>query len=623
MRYLPAQLDEIRARLDIVGWIAQSVPLKKSGRNYSACCPFHAEKTPSFNVNPERQTFKCFGCGVGGDIFTFVMKRENIGFSEAVQACAAAAHVELPSPARGRSPAEDAAETVRIRRLLATNALAADFFSQSLRRLPARHPVLAYLEKRHIPLSMTERFALGYAPDGWQGLVTVLEKKRVNLAEAETLGLVRNKSGRFYDFFRNRLVFPIHAAKGQVIGFGAREIAEGANAGPKYLNSPESPVYHKGQELYGLFHSQTLILQERRVFIVEGYMDALRAIDAGFPAVAPLGTALTDRQVTRLKRSGAIVHLLFDGDAAGFRALLRSIELAVGLGVIPRVVILPKGEDPDSFIIRHGRDALAALADKAPSALDFLLDWLRGNPLSEEHQTQTIAVFRKIENPIEKIRYLERIASFFGIAVEDLTRGFPKSEDRRRNVSRQEADKGYRLEFQAESQAKSQSGSKTERAAPDTGPLWEKRLLQGLLALEFLSEELHTMLTSLAQADEKTLPFSPRGYHLFCRIAAAYRKDDRPPRLSELLGETTDSRFSSWLGETLSDSPSAMPASPQEIEGLVKKITLLHLKNKLRSLTLFIEKAERQKNIGQMAALIEEKMKLLDHLKTCERQTLG
>ena len=289
MRYSSNILDDIRSRLDIVQWISASVSLKKAGTTYKGLCPFHGEKPPSFTANPERQLFHCFGCGVGGDIFSFTMKRNGIGFMDAVKLCAEAAGVVLPqAPSTAKLP-DDALHEAK---LIRVNAFASTFFRRQLAHIPASHPLAPYLAIRQLEREAITRFSIGYAPAGWQSLVDYFKAKAVPLALAEAVGLLRQKDGRYYDFFRNRLIFPILSAKGEVIGFGGRQLS--AENDPKYLNSPDSAVYHKRRALYGLHWSKPLIDAQRRVFIVEGYIDCLRMIINNYPAVAPLGTALTD-----------------------------------------------------------------------------------------------------------------------------------------------------------------------------------------------------------------------------------------------------------------------------------------------------------------------------------------
>lgn len=607
-----AHIEEIRARLDIVSWIGGQISLKKAGRTYKGLCPFHSEKSPSFIVNPERQTFHCFGCGVGGDIFAFTMKHDNLTFIESLKKCASAAQVELPQLKKGAA-ADMARSNREQKRFLRINQLALEFFQGGLRTLPADHMLPAYLTKRALSAHAIDTFKLGYAPNDWQGLTNFLNRRGVPLKEAAALGLVRSKEGRFYDFFRHRLIFPIVAKTGEVIGFGGRQLAE--DQGPKYLNSPESPVYHKGAALYGVHWSEPLIQAARKVFIVEGYMDAIRMIDSGFPAVAPLGTALTPEQLSTLKRYGAQIYLLFDGDMAGFRALLKSVGLCLTQAISPSVISLPDGDDPDSFIQKNGGAAFAAYAQRAPLALDFLVDWLRQNPLSPAVQSDAISLFLQVSNPIERLNYLGKIAAFFGTSVEELKKGF--AEKKPRTFSSKASDNTAEIHSTATPPSRSRDA--------DVSTEWERRLIHHLCNMEDPTSPMPELLRLIITDDlEENTYFSPLGKHTLTHIGIFYDENHRFPQLHEMLDESNSQWLARLLSATSGPSASDFPVSAasegddknlQNIDALLKKITFLHLKNKLRKLTFSIEQAERQKDITQMATLLEAKMKLLDHLK--------
>ena len=370
MRYDQDALHEIRARIDIASFIGQYVPLRKRGNDLVGLCPFHAEKTPSFHVHPDRGFFKCFGCGTGGDVITFLQKSENLAFADAVRTLASKAGVELepenPRATRARSEREAMYEA---------NRVAAAYFARMLageRGAAAR----AYCDRRGFSAETVERFALGYAPDSWSGLVAELERNGIDLALAAKAGLVKSGQRGYYDFYRNRLMVPTYSTTGEVIAFGGRAIGDGE---PKYLNTATTPVYTKGHHLFALNLARRAAQADRTVIVVEGYLDCIALHQAGFEnAVAALGTSFTSEQAAELRKYADYVFLCFDGDAAGSAAATKAIDVASktieDTGSPVRIVLLPLGEDPDSFARTHGAEAFRRLLDDAKPALEFRID---------------------------------------------------------------------------------------------------------------------------------------------------------------------------------------------------------------------------------------------------------
>ena len=370
------QVDEVRARADIVHVIGDIVPLKKSGKDYKACCPFHEEKTPSFYVVPAKGFYKCFGCGESGDVFAFLIKRLGLSFVEAVKHVAASTGVEIREVSRGQS-GEDP-----LGHLYEANAFARMFFQDSLWDEKAGRPASEYLEERGIDRETAERFGLGYAPDAWRGLHEAASHHGIGEEVLIEVGLVTRseKQKDPYDRFRDRLIFPIENLSGKVVGFGGRVLGAGREGSPKYVNSPESPIYHKGEILYGLSWAKNAIRRSGTALLVEGYMDVVSLAAAGFEnAVAPLGTAVTPDQVAVLRRYTSRAQLLFDSDAAGLKATFRAADLLLAGGVHPCVVTLPPGEDPDTIVHAEGAEALQGYIDEALDVLDRKLQIL------EEH----------------------------------------------------------------------------------------------------------------------------------------------------------------------------------------------------------------------------------------------
>ena len=395
MSFTPDLLAEIRARLDIVELVGQFVSLKRAGENWKGLCPFHQEKTPSFTVHPKKGIFHCFGCGVGGDAFGFLMRQDRLAFPEAVRQLAQRVGVEVPAE-RGAPAAAGDGRFEALRQIMAR---AADFYAEQLWG-PAGEPARRYLERRGIDQDVARRFRLGYAPEGWDNLLRALRAARpgglAGAALDETLveaGLVvaRQTGSGHYDRFRGRLMFAIADQQGRVVAFGGR--AMGAEE-PKYLNSPETPLYVKGQTLYALDLARGHMRERGRAIVVEGYVDCLMAHQHGFgETVAALGTAFTEAQLGLLRRHADEVVTVFDADAAGKKASARAGELIEDLmgiqelgwsvtrdsgferaGHFPvRVALLPVGEDPDSFLRAQGADAFRSRLDEARSILSFVM----------------------------------------------------------------------------------------------------------------------------------------------------------------------------------------------------------------------------------------------------------
>jgi DNA primase len=388
--YSPALLDEIRTSSDLVDLVGRFVNLRKSGANWKGLCPFHSEKTPSFMVNPKKGIFHCFGCGVGGDAFGFLMRMDRLTFPEAVRALAKTAGVALPDE---HGPRADSGREELYRIM----ELAAQYYADALWR-PGGERARQYLERRGIDPEVARRFRLGYAPDAWDSLLGFLRGERVPAEALESAGLaVRRESGSgHYDRFRGRLIFAIRDAQGRVVAFGGRAFGDEM---PKYLNSPETPIYTKGNLLYAVDLARNSIRERNRALLVEGYVDCLMAHQHGFTeTVAALGTAFTPAQLGVLRRTCEEVVTFFDADAAGRKAAERAAELlepsetglAWGMtrtgpleGGSPfrlKVALLPGGYDPDSFLREHGAEAFRGRIEAARSLLAYALERAIADP---------------------------------------------------------------------------------------------------------------------------------------------------------------------------------------------------------------------------------------------------
>jgi DNA primase len=422
-----AFLDDLLDRLDIVEVIDRRVKLKKAGKNYSACCPFHDERTPSFSVNPERQFYYCFGCGAGGNALGFVMDYERLDFREAVEGLAHSVGLEIPQedPREGREPPRD-----QNKPLYEALEQASKFYEGALRQHPERHKVVSYLKGRGLTGEIARDFRIGFAPVGWDNL---LQAKGTDDSAQDLLMrsgmLVKNDKGRIYDRFRERVIFPIQDQRGRVIAFGGRVLGDDK---PKYLNSPETPVFQKSRELYGLWQARKHPRRLERIVVVEGYMDVIALAQFGIPyAVATLGTSTSETHLERLFRIVPEVVFCFDGDEAGRKAAFRGLEAtlpAMQDGRQAKFLFLPEGEDPDTVVRAKGKAYLENLFDHADPLETFLF-----NHLAEGLDLESMdgrARFSKLAAPhlhrlpegVFKTLMYQALADKTGIDVENLKR---------------------------------------------------------------------------------------------------------------------------------------------------------------------------------------------------------
>ena len=400
-------VQDLLARIDIVDVVERYVPLRKAGANYSACCPFHSEKTPSFTVSPSKQFYHCFGCGAHGSAIGFLMQHAGIGFIEAVEDLAAAAGMQVPHEERQR------VERAKKAPLTELMARALRFYREQLKAAPK---AVDYLKNRGLTGEIAARFGLGYAPEGWQALQQVFSDYD-DPALVECGLVIVNEQGRRYDRFRERVMFPILDQRGNVIGFGGRVIGEGE---PKYLNSPETPLFEKGRELYGLPQARKAVQEEDAVLVVEGYMDVVGLAQSGVEnVVATLGTAATDANVQKLLKLANRVVFCFDRDAAGDRAAWRAMEVSLGhLADNKTVEILqmPGNQDPDEYIREHGKEVFVQQIRNATRLSEFLVRELvkRTNPTTAEGRAMLVheakPLLQKVSAPILRVQLTKEIA---------------------------------------------------------------------------------------------------------------------------------------------------------------------------------------------------------------------
>jgi DNA primase len=403
-------VEQVSAANDIVEIISQYVPLKRAGRHLKACCPFHQEKSPSFMVQPEKQMFHCFGCGAGGDVFSFLMRHENMTFPEALKSLAERAHITLPERSSRR---DDGGQKEKLYEVC---QVAADIYHELLFS-EAGAAARAYLAQRKISEEILREFKLGWAPMEWRALFDRMILKKYPEALLKQAALIQQSpKGNYYDTFRGRLMFPILNLQNKVIAFGGRLIAD--QEGPKYLNSPETPIFFKRRELFGLNLAKKYIDREwPNLILVEGYMDFLALYQHGFKnAVATLGTALGEDHVRLMRRFVEEVIVVYDGDKAGEAASLRGLEILLEGGMQVKLVSLPKGEDPDDFLNKRGNDAFRALLKNAKDFFDYKLQVLlarypRQDALGlSKISREMFETFLKVKNTVMLSEYFKRLA---------------------------------------------------------------------------------------------------------------------------------------------------------------------------------------------------------------------
>ena len=424
-------IDELLNRIDIVDLIDGYVPLKKAGANYKANCPFHGEKTPSFTVSPTKQFYHCFGCGVNGSAIGFLMEYDHMEFREAIEKLASSVGMEIPTEAKNFEKKQTVSQGIDLYQLM--NQVSG-YYQAQLRQHADKQEAVDYLKHRGLSGATAKRFGLGFAPDGWDNLMSEHGATApAQKALLDTGMLTQNDKQRVYDRFRHRIMFPIEDHRGRVVGFGGRVLGDGE---PKYLNSPETPIFHKGSELYGLFAARGGIKEAGGVLVVEGYMDVVALAQAGINnAVATLGTATTPMHLQRLFRHTQNITFSFDGDRAGKAAGWKALETCLPLmqdGYQISFLFLPDGEDPDTMVNKIGKDGFLELVANATSLTDFLIDTLRKradlNRLDGRAKLAKLArpLIRQFPDGVLRQLVVEQLARLAQITPQDLLAGKEK-----------------------------------------------------------------------------------------------------------------------------------------------------------------------------------------------------
>jgi len=437
MKFTPEFISQVQSSVDIVEYISEFVPLKKRGKNYLGLCPFHSEKTPSFSVSAEKQLYYCFGCGRGGSIVKFVEEYEKLSFPETVQKLAERGGIPIP-----KFSYEKENETSDIEEMYEVLKVAAKHFHDQLVHSTEGKFALEYLHKRGFTAETIRKFGLGYAPRNWEFLVGKFREENISFEFAEKAGLIRKREeGTYYDYFRGRALFPIFNTMGKVVGFGARKLYEDDSLG-KYINSPETPVYSKSKILYGLNFSKDAIREKENVLLVEGYADYISLYQNGIEnVVASSGTALTEEQIHLLSRFSRTITILYDADSAGSQATVRGVDLVLQNNLDVRIVQLPEGEDPDTYVRKFGSDEIEKKISGAVSFIEFVASVLekQGKFSSPEGMTEAVRTLirsiAKIPDGLKREFFMKHIAHQYNIRestlMVEMEKLFPRQQSQR------------------------------------------------------------------------------------------------------------------------------------------------------------------------------------------------
>lgn len=591
-------IQDIRHRVDIVEVVGSYLPLKRSGANHSGLCPFHQEKTPSFNVNEPRQIFHCFGCGVGGDVFSFLMRMEGLPFPEAVKRLGEKVGIDVEETPD--SPAE-----IRRReqheQLWKINQAACDFFHQVLLEGPAGATGRRYLRQRGYDGDTVREFRLGFAADAWESLANHLGKKGFSAKDLLEAGLVKpGKEGRSpYDVFRNRLIFPIFDLQERVVAFGGRVVDESL---PKYINSPETPVYQKGKTLYGLCQARDAIRRSRQVLVVEGYFDLLALSRSGYNnVVATCGTALTTDHARLLKRYAEKVLLVFDEDKAGRQASFRAMEGLLPAGLTVQMAELPAGADPDSFLQERGRSDFGNIVDTARPALEvFMEDRLAATGQDVEGLAkaaeEVLSQVRRLPGELEKDLYVQKLVAKTGLS-EDLVRG------RSRTISAERQPAFRRAAQPASPRATSGQIERTQgyllRLMLASRDMRQQVADEGLDSL-FLGEVYHRSAAHILSLQQ------PDG-----GLPENLAETTRDPELQSILVNLMLEEDASWMGD----------AAAQIFAGCRRSVQRARLRQRLKELDRLQEEARQREDEAAENECLRERMEInLEIKKALEKE---
>lgn len=569
-------IDQIKQAANIIEIATQYTNISKRGKNHIGLCPFHSEKTPSFTLDIERQLYHCFGCGAGGDIFTLVMEKENLTFPETLRLLADKYNISMPEQKK-LSP-QSIQEKEDIGRI---NELTLGFFRKNLFKTEEGKKALVYLHKRKISDEVIQKLKIGYAANSWDSLLNYFKDKKVSPSLLEKAGLAlrrQNKEG-FYDRFRGRVIFPIFTDQGTVVAFGGRTLFD---AEPKYLNSPDTPKYTKGKLLYGLNFSKEDIRKKDEIILVEGYTDFISLYQFGIKnCAASLGTSLTTNQVNIAHRFAAVITTCYDGDVAGRKAALRAISLCFEKGVQIKIMILPKGSDPDSFIQEHGAAEFESLKDKSLPALKYLIDlsMFKKNMKSPEVKTQVIRTIYseidKITDPILKSHYIKELSEYLFVDEKII-----------RSIIRQKTGRAQE--------------QKTSNFLPA-----EKRLLQ----IIFDDTQIAVKVFDMMQSEDF---LGLKSEEIFSVLRDVI-KNKKPVNFPELMQKLTSSLFSS-LSEILVEK--GQEATTEEAMDCMDALKKFSLERKWGEINTQIAMMEKKGEKESLASFLKIRQEITEELST-------
>jgi len=560
----------VRDAANIVDVIAEYVALRKTGKNFIGLCPFHADKKPSFTVSEEKQIFHCFGCGQGGNVFSFLIQHNNLSFPEAVGFLAQKYGIEIPT--RKMSPTQKK-ELKEKERLFKINKEAADYFKGILSHPSSGKQAREYLGKRQMTPEVIDRFMLGYAQQSWTGLTQYFSRRGVPRDDLEKAGLVVAKNGRYYDRFRDRIIFPIVDIHETVLGFGGRCLDDSL---PKYLNSPDTPVYHKSRTLYGLHVAKEACRQTGSVFIVEGYFDLLALHCHGIQSVvATLGTAMTRQHVRIMKGYARQMILVFDSDEAGIKAAERSLPLFLEEKVDPRILILPEGKDPDSYVFEVGADGFLKATEKALGVMPFLIaSAIKKHGLSLEG----------------KVRIIEALKGPLGSLLD----GVSRSVYIRDLAERLDIDESAILE-----QVRA-SATKDKKAVSSPKPRHNSKLEEALVAIMLQCPEM----VSGFNPQEIVEGFETVELKELGRMILQKSSSDRPVTGADLIAQTDDAQIRNLISSLLMEE---IQTDSDSCHKILRQYQARLRKRRIRLLSKKIKEAERTNNQELLNQLLAEK----------------
>jgi len=560
----------VRDAANIVDVIAEYVALRKTGKNFIGLCPFHADKKPSFTVSEEKQIFHCFGCGQGGNVFSFLIQHNNLSFPEAVGFLAQKYGIEIPTRKMSHTQKKELKEKERLFKI---NKEAADYFKGILSHPSSGKQAREYLGKRQMTPEVIDRFMLGYAPQSWTGLTQYFSRRGVPRDDLEKTGLVVAKNGRYYDRFRDRIIFPIVDIHETVLGFGGRCLDDSL---PKYLNSPDTPVYHKSRTLYGLHVAKEACRQSGSVFIVEGYFDLLALHCHGIQSVvATLGTAMTRQHVRIMKGYARQMILVFDSDEAGIKAAERSLPLFLEEKVDPRILILPEGKDPDSYVFEVGADGFLKATEKALGVIPFLIaSAIKEHGLSLEG----------------KVRIIEALKGPLGSLLD----GVSRSVYIRDLAERLDIDESAILE-----QVRA-SATKDKKAVSSPKPRHNSKLEEALVAIMLQCPEMVSGFNPQEIVEGlETVELKELG-----RMILQKSSSERPVTGADLIAQTDDAQIRNLISSLLMEE---IQTDRDSCHKIVRQYQARLRKRHIRLLSKKIKEAERTNNQELLNQLLAEK----------------